>query len=223
MDQLIWQTICHKFCAFQLKTETQNFCRNEYNVTGLCSQQSCPLANSRYATVVLKKGQLFLVEKIVEYSHLPSKVFQHTLLDKNTGKAIEQIEQKLQFHSAFARDKCKLRHQRLIETLKRTRKMTLDTTRPKLVGIKKKLERRDAGRERKAEKMAKLEHSIEKELLNRLKLGVYPKDGVPNAQQESLEQALEQEEEDIEFVADWEMEMEQELEMNLKEDEQLEW
>ena len=61
-DDIVWQTINHQFCAFKVKTDKgQNFCRNEYNVSGLCNRQSCPLANSRYATVKMLVGNYIFI------------------------------------------------------------------------------------------------------------------------------------------------------------------
>ena len=42
------------------RTVTQNFCKNAYNVSGLCSRQACPLANAKYATVREMEGELEL-------------------------------------------------------------------------------------------------------------------------------------------------------------------
>lgn len=64
--------------------------------------------------------------------------------------------------------------------------------RPQLIGIKKKLERREANRERKAEAAARIEKSIEKELIERLKSKAYG-DAPLNVNEEIWQKILDEE------------------------------
>lgn len=70
---LTFNLTTEQFCAFKLKTtKGNNFCRNEYNVSGFCNRQSCPLANSRYATVrTSPKGTIYLYIKTVRLPICP--------------------------------------------------------------------------------------------------------------------------------------------------------
>lgn len=173
-DEIVWQLINQQFCAFKVKTDKgQTFCRNEHNVTGLCNRQSCPLANSKYATVKNDNGRLYLYMKTVERAHTPAKLWQRIKLSKNYAKALKQIDENLLYWSNFSIHKCKQRFTKLTQVAITERRLHLREEERHYIGIAPKVKRREKSRERKALVAAKIEKSIEKELLNRLKSGAY--------------------------------------------------
>lgn len=162
----------------RLDSKSQTFCRNEYNLTGFCSRQSCPLANSRYATIRPdpETGALCLYIKTPERTHLPSKWWEKVRLSNNYEKALAQIDQRLQYWPKFLTHKCKQRLTRLTQVAIRSRRLAKEEERlgEKIVPrLASKVRRREATRERKAESAAKVERAIERELIERLRSGAY--------------------------------------------------
>lgn len=178
-DDIVWQYINNNFCSFKLKTtKNQTFCRNEYNSTGLCNRQSCPLANSRYATVRTdpENGRLYLFIKAPERAHLPNRWFEKIRLSSNYTKALEQVDERLIYWPKFSIHKCKQRLTRLTQVRVRSQRLAKEEERLGETMVSKlapKIRRREQTRERKAEAAAKIERAIERELVERLRSGAY--------------------------------------------------
>ncbi|MCJ1360402.1 MAG: hypothetical protein MMC33_010407 [Icmadophila ericetorum] len=232
-DEIVWQVINQQFCSFKLKTtKQQNFCRNEYNVTGLCNRQSCPLANSRYATIRSnpESGAFYLYMKTIERAHMPSKLWERIKLSPNYAAALEQIDAKLIYWPKFLVHKCKQRLTRLTQVAIRTRRLAKEEERlgervvPKLAP---KIRRREETRERKAEAAAKVERAIERELIERLRSGAYGdrplnvEEGVWKKVLRGLERGgVGTRDEDLDEGIESENEEEREMEMEMEEEEE---
>ncbi|KAG0533325.1 hypothetical protein BDA96_04G183800 [Sorghum bicolor] len=150
------------------RVETGTFCRNPYNVTGICNRSSCPLANSRYATIRDHDGIFYLYMKTAERAHLPTKLWERVKLPRNYEKAIEVINKHLEFWPKLLVHKIKQRLTKMTQYRIRMRKLHLKV-REKLMTEPRKKAKIDINKATKAEIAAHIDKFIQNELLERLK------------------------------------------------------
>lgn len=171
-DDVIWHCIRHNHCSFMAKITTGIFCRNPYNATGICNRSSCPLANSRYATIRDHDGVFYLYMKTAERAHLPNKSWERVKLPKNYEKAMDVINKHLEFWPKLLVHKIKQRLTKMTQYRIRMRKLQLKV-REKVMTMPRKQTQRDLRRLDKAERAAQVERNLENELKERLTKGVY--------------------------------------------------
>lgn len=175
-DEQIWNTIGNKkHCSFKTKTPTVLLCRNPYNVNGLCEQKSCPLSNSKYATVREDKGELFLFIKEPERISKPSIMYEKILLNTNYEEALKELETHLLYWDEELIKKCKRKMTKLYKYLI-NKKDLIENKTIKLEAINKRKQKIERAGALLTLKDVTIHSQIEKELINRLKSGMYGKE-----------------------------------------------
>ena len=240
--------INNQFCSFKTTlnsalSDHRDFCRHPYSITGLCNRSSCPLANSRYATIREEGGKVNLYIKTVERAHTPKNLWEKIHLSRNYSKALAQLDEHLAYFPKAMVHRNKQRLTKIHQHLIRMRKIKLKELagrKAKVVGVNRKIEQREERREKKALIAAKIEANIEKELVERLAKGTYgdiynfPEAPYQKAlerldevemenessEEESISEDEMQEEGVVEYVEDMEEEDDEEEDMEQEESEE---
>ncbi|KAL6122874.1 mitogen activated protein kinase [Nucleospora cyclopteri] len=172
-DRKIWDSIGNKkSCAFALPTKAETLCKNKYNVTQLCNEFSCPLANTKYATVRLINDKIFLFVKEPENCNSPIKMYEKIELSLDYEKALKQLDENLEYWDKEIIHKCKQRMTKMFECLQRKRELA-EEEQPVFTVRKTKMNRREKVRALKALNTLRFEKEIGEELMERLQQGIY--------------------------------------------------
>ena len=110
--------------------------------------------------------------KTAERAHTPKELWESVKLDPSYNKALEQIDNELQYWPNFLKHKCKQRFTRLRQILVKKKKMKLEG-RAEYKVVSHKAEKREKTRLVKAEKSAVIENHIINGLLKNLNEGKY--------------------------------------------------
>ena len=128
--------------------------------------------------------------KTAERAHTPKELWESVKLDPSYNKALEQIDNELQYWPNFLKHKCKQRFTRLRQILVKRKKMKLEG-RAEYKIVSHKAEKREKTRLVKAEKSAVIENHVIDGLLKNLKDKKYK--GIYNANQKAFNTMLENE------------------------------
>mmetsp|Transcript_21828 Transcript_21828/g.45876 ORF Transcript_21828/g.45876 Transcript_21828/m.45876 type:complete len:372 (+) Transcript_21828:191-1306(+) len=228
-DEMIWQVINHQFCSYKSNlqkalSDKRQFCKHPYSTTGVCNRSSCPLANSKYATVKEENGRIHLYIKTVERAHSPKNLWEKIYLSRNYSKALAQLDEHLAYFPKAQVHRNKQRLTKIHQYLLRMRKLKLreiNGTKAKLSRVHKKVEQREERREKKALVAAKIEANIEKELMERLAKGTYGDIyNFPEVPYQKALESLAEKEREEESESEEELETEDEEEEESEDDEE---
>lgn len=200
-DRKIWEAIGNKKnCSFKIDTALDTLCKNKYNVTGICEEFSCPLANTKYATVRSIDEVLYLFIKEPERAHSPKLAYEKIELSKDYNEALKQIEENLEFWDEKVIHKCKQRMTKLTEYHERIEYLRENGQQEYMVR-KTKMNRREKIRALKALNTVDFDKEIGDELMMRLEAGIY---GEENKEKYERAQERQKKLKKKRFVADFE-------------------